>query len=62
MKGKKTIQERSIKPVNDNDFISKALFHVKHAQLRWTMPKNNSNKTHTHARTHSVFPMKKSQQ
>ena len=32
---------------NNNDFISKALFHVKHAQLRCTMPMNN---THTHTR------------
>ena len=32
--------------INNNDFISKALFHVKHAQLRCTMPMNN-----THART-----------
>ena len=31
---------------NKNDFISMALFHVKHAQLRCTMPMNN---THTHA-------------
>ena len=29
---------------NNKDFISKALFHVKHAQLRCTMPMNN---THT---------------
>ena len=29
-----------------NDFISIALFHVKHSQLRWTMPMNNNN-THT---------------
>ena len=33
---------------NNNDFISIALFHVKHAQLRWKMPMNN---THTRART-----------
>ena len=32
---------------DDDDLISKALFHVKHAQLRCTMPMNN---THTHAR------------
>ena len=32
---------------DDDDFISKAVY-VKHAQLRWTMPMNN---THTHART-----------
>ena len=35
------------KKKNNNDFISKALFHVKHAQLRCTMPMNN---THTHTR------------
>ena len=29
---------------NNDDFISKALFHVKHAQLRCTVPMNN---THT---------------
>ena len=34
---------------NNNDFISKALFHVKHAQLRCTMPMNNTH-THTHTR------------
>ena len=33
---------------NNNDFISIALFHVKHAQLRCTMPMNN---IHTHVRT-----------
>ena len=33
---------------NNNDFISIALFHVKHAQLRCTMPMNN-----THARSHT---------
>ena len=33
---------------NDDDFISIALFHVKHAQLRCTMPMNN-----THARAHT---------
>ena len=33
---------------NNDDLISKALFHVKHAQLRCTMPMNN---THTRART-----------
>ena len=32
---------------NNNDFISKALFHVKHAQLRCAMPMNN---THIHTR------------
>ena len=32
---------------DNNDFISIVLFHVKHAQLRWTMPMNN---THTRAR------------
>ena len=32
---------------NNNDFISKALFHVKHAQLHCTMPMNN---IHTRAR------------
>ena len=32
---------------NNNHFISKALFHVKHAQLRCAMPMNN---THIHAR------------
>ena len=32
---------------NNNDFISIALFHVKHAQLRCTMPMNN-----THACAH----------
>ena len=33
---------------DDDDFISMALFHVKHAQLRRTMPMNN---THARART-----------
>ena len=32
----------------NNDFISIALFHVKHAQLRCTIPMNNS-----HARAHT---------
>ena len=34
---------------DDDDLISKALFHVKHAQLRCTMPMNNTH-THTHTR------------
>ena len=39
---------------NNNDFISIALFHVKHAQLRWTMPMNNNN-THTHTLAHTCI-------
>ena len=35
--------------VNNNDFISIALFHVKHAQLHCTMPMNNIH-TYTRAR------------
>ena len=38
---------------NNNDFISIALFHVKHAQLRWTMPMNNNNNNNTHANAHT---------
>ena len=40
-------EQKGINNNNNNDFISKALFHVKHAQLRCTMPMNN---THTRAR------------
>ena len=35
---------------NNNDFISIALFHVKHAQLYWTIQMN-----HTHACTHACI-------
>ena len=35
----------------NNDFISIALFHVKHAQLRCTMPMNN---THARAYAHII--------
>ena len=37
---------------NKNDLISVALFHVKHAQLRCTMPMNN---TYTHARVRACI-------
>ena len=39
---------------NNNDCISIALFHVKHAQLRCTVPMNNTH-THTHTHTHTEF-------
>ena len=38
---------------NNKDFISIALFHVKHAQFCWTMQMND---THTHTHSHKVSP------
>ena len=45
----------SVNNNNNNDFISIALFHVKHAQLRCTMPMNNTQLVVLGLAVHSVM-------